>query len=149
MIADPPSSFGAKAITTRPFSPVAEVTVGASGARAGVTVVAVLWLLVPMGFTARSRTEYGVPFVRPGRGSGDTVDAGLRDVHVRPLSTEYSMFVAAAPFDAPSVKATDALASPPVTDAMTGAAATVAGVPSTDALAVPAPCAFTARTFTA
>jgi len=135
-------------MTRRPFSPVAEVTVGASGARAGVTETAVLWLLVPIAFTARSLTWYGVPLVRPGSGNGLAVDAGLRTVQVTPLSTEYSMFETAAPFAAPSEKATDAEASPAVTDEIVGAPATVAGVPLTDVLAAPGPCALTPRTFT-
>ena len=76
------------------------------------------------------------------------VDAGLRVVQVSPSSTEYSMLVAAAPLSAPSVNATEAEASPRVIEEMLGAAATVAGVPVTEVLAVPAPWAFTARSFT-
>ena len=55
-----------------------------------MTLTAVDGSLVPTLLTARSVTMYVVPLAKPVMVTGDVTDAGLRVVHVDPLSIEYS-----------------------------------------------------------
>ena len=69
---------------------VTELIVGASGVPNGVAETADEAVPLPSELTARSRTEYGVPFVRPVIMSGLFVAPGERATHVEPPSVEYS-----------------------------------------------------------
>ena len=71
------------------------------------------------------------------------VDA--EDVHVEPLSLEYSTSVTAAPPLLPKLNATSKAPFKDVIDVMLGADGDVAGVPQVSADATPAPARFTAR----
>jgi hypothetical protein len=56
----------------------------------GVPDTAVEAVPDPPAFTARNRTWYATPLVRPVMESGLAVEVGVRVVHVVPLSVEYS-----------------------------------------------------------
>ena len=93
------------------------------------------------------RTGYSVPFVNPPITSGLATDAGERVTHVDP-SVEYSTLLAVAPLSQPCAKNTDSEPLPEFTAAIVGACGAPAGRPGVDALGVPGPCTFTARTRT-
>ena len=54
----------------------------------GRAVMALDWPLVPPVVTTCRRTTWSTPLVRPVMTSGLAMDAGLRTVHVAPLSVE-------------------------------------------------------------
>ncbi len=92
----------------------------------GARVTALLSPLVPPGATTRIRTGYDVPFDRPEITSGLTTDAGLRVTQFAPSSTEYRIFVGAAPPSDPNANATrnaPSSADTPVIAAAAGATA--------------------------
>jgi hypothetical protein len=83
VISDPPSDPGvtvyARVALAGVFTP--EI-VGAAGTRRGVELTAADASPVPMAFTARSFTEYAVPFVRELTTIGDNVLSAV--THVEP-----------------------------------------------------------------
>ena len=66
VIAEPPFDDGANQLTVTAVCPASTATCcGEDGAEAGVAEVADEAALVPIALTARSFTEYAVPFVSP------------------------------------------------------------------------------------
>ena len=143
VIADPPVEPAVNVTVAVPIPPAIAEMVGAPGEVNGVTDDEADELLVPATFTARTRTLYEVPFVRPEITKGDAVTP--EDCHDVPLSVENSMFCTAAPPLLDTENATDADASPGVMLEIVGADGTVRGTPRPIADAAPLPATFTAR----
>jgi hypothetical protein len=89
MMGEPPVYPGTKATPSDVPSPpgVIDVMVGAPGNALGVPLAGDEFRPFPAELTARRRTEYVVPFVRPLIVSGD--DVTPPDTHVVPPSNEY------------------------------------------------------------
>lgn len=92
---EPPLSPGLNATVSCLSSPEMAVIVGAAGS--SPAVVRVIALAAPVDvdavsveLTARSAIAYCVPEVKPLMLRGDSVEAGLRAVHVVPPLVEYS-----------------------------------------------------------
>lgn len=92
MIADPPAVEGAVHASATLVEPeaVAVSPVGAPSTPTGVTDTGDDAVPAPETVTARSLTEYAVPFVRPVMVTGDVESVGDTAVQVEPPSIEYS-----------------------------------------------------------
>jgi len=86
----PPFAPAVKSTSMLVSPGVTELIVGASGVPNGVAETADEAVPLPSELTARSRTEYEVPFVRPVIVSGLFVAPGERATQVEPPSVEYS-----------------------------------------------------------
>jgi hypothetical protein len=87
----PPVEAGAENATDNErWADVTDEIEGAPGVVKGVPDTADDAAPEPMAFTARITTWYAVPFVRPVIEIGLVVAAGVLEVHVVPLSVEYS-----------------------------------------------------------
>lgn len=85
------------AVTVLAFADEDQATVGFAGlgvgvgvGAAGVTLTASDAAPAPTPLIARSLIWWAVPLVRPVILIGELTEAGLREVHVEPLSVEYS-----------------------------------------------------------
>src|SRR5690349_18447774 len=151
MTGSPPVPPGTKESTPPPSPAVTVRSVGAAGAVAGVTDPASASAPVPAAFTARTRTAYAVPLVRP-----DTVavrafpapSTTVSGAQVVPPSVETSYRVSGLqPVLAGAVKLRSAEPLPRVAVAAPGAPGVVAAVTAPDSgEAVPSPAALAAVT---
>jgi hypothetical protein len=146
VIAVPPFDIGASKATVSVLLPaVTEFKVGAGAEPEGVTDDEVDVAPFPMSFTARTTTEYVVPFVRP---EIVKVFANVPVSVKLPLFTLYSYFVIAEPPFAGTSKLIAADESFPTNADNDGASGTVFVIPVATSDADPAPAEFTARSST-
>ena len=146
MIAVPPFEVGAENATVNVLFPAAtEYKVGAGAEPEGVTDDDADVAPLPMSFTARTTTEYVVPFVRP---EIVNVFAKVAVSMKVPLSSLYSYLEIAEPPFAGTSKLIAADESFPTNAVSVGASGAVFVIPVATSDAKPEPAALTARSST-
>jgi hypothetical protein len=146
VIAVPPFEVGAEKATVKALFPaVTEDKVGAGAEPEGVTEDDTDIAPLPTPFTARTTTEYVVPFVRPGIVN---VFANVPVSAKLPLSTLYSYLEIAEPPFAGTSKLIAADESFPTNAESVGARGAVFVIPVATSDAKPEPAALTARSST-
>jgi hypothetical protein len=147
-VMDDPPLNGAVTRTDNDLRPEVTVSlVGADGTTAGTPVTDDVDDPTPAAFTARTRTEYDLPFTNP----ANTCDraSAPTDAHDRPPSIDtWNPVNSDPPSLGGATHVTVNRRSAGVTTTPVGTPGTVRGAASTTADPLPAPCAFTARTAT-
>lgn len=143
VIGDPPVEPMVNETVAAPIPLEIAEMVGAPGEVNGVTDDDAEALLVPATLTARTRTLYEIPFMRPEITNGDEASPEL--CHDVPLSVENSMFCTEAPPSFEMVNATEADASFAEIAEIVGADGVVRGTPRPIVDTAPLPAAFAAR----